>query len=152
MAAVKTWARSVFILSVFSSTALLLVPRSMNKQAKFVVEMLILLCVIAPLTGLFPGAVEALMPDGYPGEAPAGSSLESFLASETSRRVKEIASQAGVPIKEVVTTVQKGGFALAEVKVWLAQEISWETESQFASTLAAFLGVSEVAVTVVQPD
>ena len=42
MSSIKEWARTIYLVSVFSALALLIVPRSMLKQVRFVVEMLLI--------------------------------------------------------------------------------------------------------------
>ncbi len=38
MGSLKEWARGVYLLAVFSSAAILLIPKRMQKQSKFVIE------------------------------------------------------------------------------------------------------------------
>ncbi len=153
MAAIKVWARSIFVLTVFSSTALLLVPKSMTKQAKFVVEMLLLLCVIAPLAGLFrDGGRSALTSGDSWGEVSSPAALEKFLASETRRRILEMGAKANIPIEDAKAVAAKGGFTLAEVKIWLKDSVPLDTIKPFVATLSAYLGVPEDTVTVIQPN
>ncbi|MGE5580393.1 MAG: hypothetical protein ACM3WU_10150 [Bacillota bacterium] len=150
MEAVKVWARAIFLLSVIASTALLVVPKSMQKQSRFVVEMLILLCVIAPLHGLIPQGTEAaLAPNGPPTAGQEVSSLGKFYANETARRVAEIGEQAGVPVLEVTVLTGSSGFSLSSVVVRLREQPSDERLSAFTGSLAAYLGIGKDRLRVV---
>jgi hypothetical protein len=151
--AIKAWARSIFVLTVFSGTVLLLVPKSMTKQAKFVVEMLLLLCVVAPLAGLFRGNDRSVLTLGASWKEVSSSvSLERFLASETSRRVLEMGARADIPIDHVEAVPDAGGFTLVAVKIWLKESVPPDTLDPFMATLSAYLGVPRDTVTIIQPD
>ncbi len=150
MEAVKAWARAIFLLSVIGSTAMLIVPKSMQKQSRFVVEMLILLCVIAPLSGLIPRGTEAAL--AINGAAPAGDSppsLSTFYANETARRVSEIGKQAGVPVLEVTVLTESSGFSLSAVVVRLREQPPEERLEAFTGSLAAYLGIGKDKLRVV---
>jgi hypothetical protein len=147
--AVKAWAKSLFILAVFSSTVLLVVPKSMLKQARFVAEMLLLLCVIAPLGGLLGAAGRAaLLPEV--GAAPVSQfSLEKFYAEETARRVTEIGARTGIPVDSVKVVTKDSGFTLVEVTVYLAEPAEEDQVVAFRAALGAYLGVQKDRVKVV---
>jgi len=148
--AVKVWARAIFLLSVIASTALLVVPKSMQKQSKFVVEMLILLCVIAPLRGLIPRGTEAaLSSNGLAGAGQEEPSLARCYANETARRVAEIGEQAGVPVLEVTVLTDSSGFSLSSVVVRLSEQPSEERLNAFTASLSAYLGISKDRLRVV---
>lgn len=142
MEAVKAWARSIFLLAVVSSTALLLVPKSMQKQSRFVAEMLILLCVIAPLATLVSAtARETLVPGGLAAVVGEQPSLGKFYADETARRVTEIAQRTGLPVVEVSVATKDSGFSLASVVVRLAEHPEGDRLTAFTGSLAAYLGI-----------
>ena len=141
MEAIKSWAKSVFVLSILASTAMLLVPKSMSKQAKFAAEMLILLCVVAPLTGLLSGTSSApASPDLTLGESTAPFVLGNYLASETSRRAKEIVSLAGVSVDDVLVVPKETGYGIEEITITLAS-LSDEDEQALRATLSQCLSV-----------
>ena len=141
MEAVKDWARSLFLLSIFSSTALLLVPKSMQRQARFVAEMLILLCVVGPLASLFSSGARTALPSAFQLTGSGETSLGEFYAQETARRVAEIAQKAGIPVKTVNVTTSDTGLSLKQVAVYLSDQTPEETLAAFRETVAAYLGV-----------
>jgi len=148
--AVKVWARSIFLLSVISSTALLIVPKSMQKQSRFVAEMLVLLCVIAPLGGLLrAGTREALAPPGLPSQPEEAFSLGKFYGEETARRVSEIGQQTGMTVTEVTVATKDAGFTLAEVVVYLEEQPPEERMKAFTESLTAYLGIGKDKLRVV---
>ena len=150
MEAVRVWARSIFLLSVISSTALIIVPKSMQKQSRFVAEMLVLLCVIAPLGGLIrAGTREALAPPNLPSQSEEAFSLGKFYAEETARRVTEIGLEIGMPVQEVTASTKGSGFSLAEVVVHLEEQPPEEQMKAFTESLAAYLGISKDKLRVV---
>ncbi len=150
MEAVKVWARSIFMLSVLSSTVLLIVPKSMQKQSRFVVEMLLLLCVIAPLSGLLgSGAQDALASTGLPSQSAEATSLGRFYAEETARRVSELGEKAGLSIAEVAVATKNAGFSLAEVIVRLGANPSDEQMDAFTKSVSAYLGINQDRLRVV---
>ncbi len=152
MEAIRTWARSLFLLSIFSSAALLIVPKPMQKQARFVAEMLLLLCVVAPLAGLLGSSTRAaLLPSatdsGYAGQF----SLGKFYAEETARRVTEIGQRAGVPVESVKVATGDAGFSLTEVVIYLSNRPADETLRAFRETLGAYLGIPKDRLKLVVP-
>ncbi len=152
MAAIKVWARSIFVLSVLTSTALILVPKSMQKQARFVTEMLILLCIVAPLAGLMRNVGLHTDVTGYQwDEINQPAVLETFLASETEKRVLQISADAGIAVSGVEAQASKGGFTLDHVKIWAEDEVSESSEESLVATLSAFLGVPQDKITIIQP-
>lgn len=153
MAAIKAWAKSLFVLAVFSSTVLLITPKSALKQARFVAEMLLLLCVIAPLAGLLgsTGTAVGAMPSLPGAEGAERFSLEEFYAGEIARRVIEIGSRAGIPVESVKVTTKDAGFSLAEVEVYLSDLPGDEAVATFKDTLGAYLGIQKDKVKVVLP-
>lgn len=120
---------------------MLLVPKSMAKQAKFAAEMLILLCVVAPLAGLLTGAGSApASPDLALDESFAPFVLGNYLASETSRRVREIAFLAGVLVDDVLVVPEETGYGIAEITIMVAS-LSDEDEVALRATLSQCLSV-----------
>ncbi len=150
MEAVKLWARSIFLLAIFSSTVLLIIPKSMQKQSRFVAEMLLLLCVVAPLGSLLgAGSRETLVP-AVPGSSTTVQfSLEKFYADETARRVTEIGQKAGIPVEGVTVTTKDSGFSLSEVVVRLAERPPDEQLTAFTESLSAYLGIQKNRLRVV---
>ncbi len=150
MEAVKAWARSIFLLAVFSSTVLLVIPKSMQKQSRFVAEMLLLLCVIAPLGGLVSsGAQSALAPgNGAVAEGEA-TSFGDFYSSETARRVAEIGQAIGLSIESVDVATKDSGFSLASVVVHLTDRPSDDELASFTEGLSAYLGIGKDKLRVV---
>ena len=142
MEAIKAWAKSVFILSVFASTVMLLVPKSMNKQAKFVSEMLLLLCVAAPLAGLLSGAggIPA-SPELTFGESAPPFALNDYLVTETSRRVSEIASLAGISVDDVSVMPAQSGYGIEGITITLSSPVIDEDGEALRETLSAYLSV-----------
>lgn len=146
----KVWARSIFLLAIFTSTALLIIPKSMQKQARFVAEMLVLLCVVAPLAGLVnAGTREAMTPTAPSLPSPEVSALGKFYADETARRVAEIGQRTGMPIVEVTATTSGAGLSLAGVIVRVSEQPDDERFRAFAESLAAYLGISKDRLRVV---
>jgi hypothetical protein len=150
--AIKTWARSLFLLSIFSSTVLMIVPKSMQKQSRFVAEMLLLLCVMAPLAGLLSSGSRASLLPSEPGSSYTQEfSLGKFHAGETARRVTEIAERAGIPVESVKVTTGDAGFSLVEVVVYLSDRPADETLRVFRETLGAYLGIRKDRLRVIAP-
>ncbi len=153
MAAIKLWARSIFVLSVLTSTALVLVPKSMQKQARFVTEMLILLCIVAPLASLMRNVgLQSDIAQYQWDELNQPQTLETFLALETERRVLQITNDAGIPVLDVEALASKGGFTLAQVKIWSKDRVPEGAKESFVATLSAYLGVPKDKITVIQPE
>lgn len=102
MESLKAWAKGVYLVAVISSAALVLIPKSMQKQSKFVIELLLLLCILAPVAGFVgkPQQVAGLRLGQDTWEAD-GFSLERFYALEVQRRVTQLALAAGLPIHSV---------------------------------------------------
>ncbi|MEX0975143.1 MAG: hypothetical protein WD024_07350 [Bacillota bacterium] len=150
MEALKVWARAIFLLAIFSSTVLLIVPKSMQKQSRFVAEMLLLLCVVAPLGGLLSaGTRAALMQPDSGATAAVQFSLGKFYAEETARRVTEIGQKAGLIVESVSVTTKDAGFSLAEVLVRLKSQPEEERLHAFVESLSAYLGIQEDRLRVV---
>jgi hypothetical protein len=141
MESIKTWARGVFILSVLSSTALLLVPKNSVKQARFVLSMLLLLCTIAPLVRLVPNIEETTASEVISQGMTDQFSLARFLEQETEDMVKAVASEAGLKILSV--HVDTDGFSLHSVRIEMEGPIPEETLEAFRDSLSAYLGVGE---------
>lgn len=142
MEAVRGWAKSVFILSIFASTVMLLVPKSMSKQAKFAAEMLLLLCVVAPLAGLLSGAGSIpVSPDLTFGEPAQPFALGNYLVSETRRRVTEMASLAGIPADDVSVALSQTGYGIEEIVLTLKSPVAEDDEEAFKATLSAYLSI-----------
>ena len=153
LAAIKVWARSIFVLSVLTSTALILVPKSMQKQARFVTEMLILLCIVAPLASLMRNTDFQSHVAGYQwDELNQPAALETFLASETKRRVLQISGDAGIEVIDVEASASKGGFTLDYVKIWSKGQVPEGAKESLVKTLSAFLGVPRDKITVIAPE
>lgn len=152
MAAIKTWAKSLFVLAVFSSTVLLVTPKSMLKQARFVTELLLLLCVVAPLAGLLNSAnAAAALPQVWSVEGPDRFSFEKFYAEETAKRVIEIGLRVGVPVDSVKVTTKDSGFSLAGITVYLKDRPAGDALAVFRDSLGSYLGVPSDKVEVVLP-
>lgn len=152
MAAIRTWAKSLFVLAVFSSAVLLVTPKSAQKQARFVAEMLLLLCVIAPLAGLLTSAGASAGTPSLPDvQGSEQFSLEKFYAEETARRVIEIGVRAGVPVDKVKVTTKDAGFSLAGITVYLKERVPDDAVNAFTSSLGAYLGIGKGEVLVVMP-
>ncbi|HHW27825.1 MAG TPA: hypothetical protein GXX23_10920 [Firmicutes bacterium] len=142
MEAIKSWAKSVFMLSMFASTVMLLVPKSMQKQAKFAAEMLLLLCVVAPVVGLLSGARSVPASPGFTwSESVPPFALGDYLVSETERRVTEMASIAGIPLDRVSVVPSREGYGIEEVRVVLKSPVSDQEGEAFKGTLAAYLSI-----------
>jgi hypothetical protein len=121
---------------------MLLVPKSMSKQAKFASEMLLLLCVVAPLAGLLTGdGSVSVLPDLTFGESAQPFSLGNYLVSETERRVTEMASIAGIPADDVSVTLSETGYDIEEITLTLESFVPVDEEEAFRRTLSAYLSV-----------
>lgn len=134
MESVRVWARGVFLLAVFASTVMLLVPKSVVRQAKFVSELLILLCVIAPLAGILRSGTPGLPQTAT--ETFADFALGEFYSNETARHIRELGETCGVGVKAVSVSTKDGGFSLDRVDV--------EVEPTSADELAAFREAIEI--------
>ena len=141
METVKEWARSLFLISIFSSTALLLVPKSMQRQARFVAEMLILLCVVAPLARMLTTPAASTIWSSMGSNQADQGSLGEFYAWETARMVAEIGRRAGIPVKTVEVGVGETGLSLSAVTVYLSGPVDPEAAQAFRDSVAAYLGV-----------
>ncbi|QUL98933.1 MAG: hypothetical protein IMF26_02345 [Candidatus Fermentithermobacillus carboniphilus] len=143
MEAIKEWARSVYLLAVFSSAVLLIVPKTMQRQARFVVEMLMLLCVLAPLFHLMPRPIETTVSSGSYVSGSYTASLERFYVAEVERRVREVGQGAGIAIRdvEVVVTGSAPGFRVGAVKVVLGRDLTEEEARRFREVTGAYLNI-----------
>ena len=110
MQSLKTWAKTVYLVAVLSSAALLMIPRSMQKQSKFVIELLLLLCILAPTANLARKSFDiSEIPWDYHFWYSDSASFETLYAREVERQVKELSSAAGFSVHSV--HVEIGGFA-----------------------------------------
>lgn len=149
MESVKVWARGLFLLAVFSSTALLLVPKSMVKQAKFISELLLLLCVIAPVANVLRSGSLGGLPSSRAPAGPAGSSLGDFYVRETAQRVTQLGAKAGVRVKSVQVATKDGGLALSRVTAVIGPGAADETVNAFKEAVSIYAGISEDKVAIV---
>jgi hypothetical protein len=122
----------------------------MQKQTRFVAEMLILLCVVAPLGGLVSsGTKAAVLPSGSGASVAGEFSMGKFYADETARRVAEIGETAGIPVQSVTVTTRDSGFSLAEVLVKVAEQPEEGRMRAFTESLTAYLGIGKDRLRVV---
>lgn len=148
MESLKVWAKTVYLLAVISSAALLMIPRGMQKQSRFVIEMLMLLCILAPVAGFSGKFYDTATVTWNYGEYDFGAaSLESFYSREIERRVMEMSIAAGLALDSV--SVQVEGFAPnfqgSELILYLsspADEIEQDKLDNFCKLLAAHLSMS----------
>ncbi len=142
MSAVKTWARSLLVLAVFSSGALFVVPRSMLRQAKFVIEMVLLLCVIVPVSFL-PRVETSHAPWNQAATVPGDAepfSIERFYARETETRVEEIARKLKIPLAGVSVSTGSG-LRLSAITVLVETMPEEETLQAFRQSLISYMGI-----------
>lgn len=144
MGSLKEWARGVYLLAVFSSAAILLIPKRMQKQSKFVIELLMLLCIMAPIAGLVGKPIDAAsVAWNYREHDSNLTSLETFYAQETGRRVKEMAISAGLPVDKVL--VEALGLApdfTCRVTLFLSSAPDQDVADSFARFLSSYLSIS----------
>jgi len=140
----KEWARGVYLLAVFSSAAILLIPKRMQKQSKFVIELLMLLCIMAPVAGLVGKSIDtASVAWNYREHDSNLTSLKTFYAQETGRRVKEMAISAGLPVDKVL--VEALGLApdfTCRVTLFLSSAPDQDVADSFARFLSSYLSIS----------
>lgn len=147
MESLKSWAKTIYLVAVISSAALVLIPRSMQKQSKFVIELLLLLCIVAPVAG-FVGKPHQVagMTWTLEGWEPESFSLERFYASEVQRRAMEMGIAAGLPIHSVEVETQglAPDFSGSKVCLYLSAPLD-ESDAgvmhSFKELLATHLGI-----------
>jgi len=147
----KTWARSIYVLSVLSSVVILLSPKRMQKEVRFVLEMLILLCIIAPLISLLGkpldkrvGAIGGTLSET------SQATLEKFYEDEMARRIRELGLKANIPIAAVTLKIQGSfpAFKVGFVDIRLERPVDKEEIEAFRGSLSAYLGISREDVLV----
>lgn len=150
MEAIKEWARSVYILAMLSSVVLLLVPRKMLRQVRFVAEIIMLLCILSPVLGAVLGAENLTIyserfepPESY------SASLEKFYVGEIERRIKEIGNDAGIPVKSVRTNLSGFApkFSVSSVSIYLSAPVEKDKTRKFRDLIAAYLGIDSSKIT-----
>lgn len=141
MESIRIWARGLFLLAVFSSTAMLLVPKSMVKQVKFVSELLLLLCVIAPIAALIRSEGGIGLPSAQVPTVPDEFSLSRFYSKETARRVAELGETTGVRVQSVNVVMKDGGLALGEVAVVVGPGATGEQLAAFKEAVRIYAGI-----------
>ncbi|MGI6620069.1 MAG: hypothetical protein ACOX35_01270 [Bacillota bacterium] len=147
MESLKSWARTVYLVAVISSAALLMIPKSMQKQSKFVIELLLLLCIVVPPVGLVGKSHEvAGIRWDYADLAPEDFSLERFYASEVQRRAVQMGLAAGLRIHSVEVEARgiAPDFSGTKVYVYLTgpiDESEAEVIQKFRELLATHLGI-----------
>jgi hypothetical protein len=141
---VRVWARGLFLLSVFASTVMLLVPKSVIRQAKFVSELLLLLCVIAPLAGILRSGTPNLPLRAE--ETFTDLSIGEFYEAETARRIRELAEECGVEIKAVSVNTKDGGFSLDKVDVTVMPGPGDDRLEAFREAIRIYMGISREKV------
>ncbi len=148
MESLKVWAKTVYLLAVISSAALLMIPRGMQKQSRFVIEMLMLLCILSPVVGFLGKSHDtAAITMNYREYDFGTASLETFYSREIERRVLEMSVAAGLPIDSVSAEV-KGfapNFQESGVTLYLSapvDDIEQEELDNFRKLLAAHLSMN----------
>lgn len=143
MDSLKDWARGVYLLAVFSSAAILIIPKCMQKQSKFVIELLMLLCIMAPVARFAGKPLDASSAAWNYREHDSNLiSLETFYTQETGRRVKEMAISAGLPVDKV--SVEALGFAprfSCRVTLYLSSAPDRDVADSFARFLSSYLSI-----------
>lgn len=142
MSGIKAWARSLVILAVFSSGALFLVPKGVQKQAKFVLEMLLLLCAIVPVVWIVPGL-------GIAEKAWSASTqvsgdnfgVRQFFAKEMEAQVRETAKKLGMNAS--VTAQVASDLRLVSLTLTVDSVQDDETLHALKHSLATYMGISE---------
>lgn len=141
----------MFVLAVFSSAALLVVPPSMARHARFVAEMVILLCLIAPLSGIVATGTDLSRTVSVQGISSGSFSLSRFYAQELESRIRQIGQRAGIPIESVKVAAAGGGLTLTGVTVSVSEKLDSALEAAFRDALAAYVGLRRDSVVIVQP-
>lgn len=137
---VRTWARGLFLLAVFSSTVMLLVPKRVQRQARFVSELLLLLCVIAPVAGLLKSGTTGLSLDSAPATF-TDLSLGRFYSVETAQRIAELGTRCGVETQAVSVTTKDGGLSLDRVEITLKPGIEDDRIEAFREAIQVYTGI-----------
>jgi hypothetical protein len=153
MSSIKEWARTIYLVSVFSALALLIVPRSMLKQVRFVVEMLLIFCILAPLiNAVLGGGPETVLMNGS-FDLPGSLNMASYYTMETGRRIKETGLSLGLPVDNVEIKVSGTGpgFRVTSISVDVSESPEPETENAFVQALSAYIGVDEDRITIRKP-
>ncbi|MGI6628238.1 MAG: hypothetical protein ACOX4K_07840 [Bacillota bacterium] len=142
----KEWARGVYLLAVLSSAAILMIPKSMQKQSKFVIELLMLLCIIAPVAGFIRKPIDAPSATwNYREQDYRDISLKAFYAGEVSRRVKDTAISVGLPVESVLVEVSgfAPGFTCSGINIYLSSPVEEGKTDSFARFLASYLAIDQ---------
>ncbi len=148
MESLRAWAKTVYLVAVISSAALLMIPKTMQKQSKFVIELLLLLCILAPAAGFVTKPYDvAGIAWGYQERNSGSVSLELFYAREVERRVTEMGVVAGLPVHSVLVETEgfAPGFSGSKVTLYLTSpvdETGSDTIDRFRELLAAHLYIS----------
>lgn len=120
-----------------------MVPRSMLRQARFVIEMVLLLCVIAPAIGFLP-RVEMAGASWNPTAAVPGDaepfSIERFYARETESRVEEIARRLKIPLAGVSVSIGSG-LRLSAITVLVEAMPEEDVLQVFKQSLTSYMGI-----------
>lgn len=148
---VKSWAKSVYVLAVLSSLVVVMAPRKMQKEIRFVLEIMVLLLLLTPLVTLFgkspsfentwTNTTDNLSRQNY-------LSLESFFRDETKRRILTISKTLGLTVDSVEVEV-KGVFpnlTVSRLVVALNQPEDQESLENFRRSLQSYLGVPEESI------
>ena len=142
MDAVKAWARGIFVLSVLSSATLLIVPRKAQKQTRFVLSMLLLLCTVAPLVKVVPALKDGENVFSSPEEGEFH--IRGFLEEETAQTVRLVASKAGYEVLSVKVGVK--GLSVKRLEMDIKGPLDEGEKEDLEELLSAYLGIEDVFV------
>ncbi len=148
MESLKAWAKSIYLVAIVSSVAILMIPKSMQKQSKFVIELLLLLAILAPIAGFVNKSYDVPQviweyQDLDSGYVP----LSIFYIKEIQRQVTQLAVAAGLPVHSVM--VKAGGlppdFSGSGITLYLNEPVNEQDQhvmDQFSELLASRFSIS----------
>lgn len=144
--AVREWARSVYVVSVVASIAVLLLPKRYAKHGRFVAEMLILVCVLSPIAKLSNVSQQELFRSTFSGQevSPSGE----FYARQVEDGIRGIANSLGLTVGEVELEIKDGSGEFARVIICLERPAGEDAIKALKKTVAAWFGMDEASVTV----
>lgn len=150
MDAICSWAKGLFLLSVFTAAVILVAPKSMRTKVQFVCEIILVLCATAPLLG-FVRTGELTLPASVSREIEPLPSLGDFLVTETARRVREIGRLLEIGVGEVAVETDRGGLSLTGIRVTI--EADADAAQEFGEALGLFAGIpkDKIDITRVEP-
>ena len=156
MEALKNWAKGVYLLAVFSSVVMMIIPKRVEKQSRFVMELLMLLCIMAPVTGFVKNPIDRDRVAWNLQENDFGyDSLREFYEVESCRRVKELAEDLGLSVESVSVEVSghTPNFSVGSITLRLSDLPHEEIASGLKDFLSAYFSINQDQICLEQfPD